>query len=182
MQFKNVDEILNKYGKYVVQQSRSNLTKDKKGGGDLYNSISYVIDKSQDDFLLEFLMEDYGDFVDKGVKGKTSTYPETSAALSKFQYGSGTGKKGGLTKALYNPETKKGWIKKKKFQWKDKKTGRFLSYESMSYLIARSIYNKGLKANLFFTKPFEAGLKRLPDDLSKAFVLDIEDGIILGTK
>jgi hypothetical protein len=182
MQFKNVDEILNKYGKYVVQQSRSNLTKDKKGGGDLYNSISYVIDKSQDDFLLEFLMEDYGDFVDKGVKGKTSTYPETSAALSKFQYGSGTGKKGGLTKALYNPETKKGWIKKKKFQWRDKKTGRFLSYESMSYLIARSIYNKGLKANLFFTKPFEAGLKRLPDDLSKAFVLDIEDGIILGTK
>jgi hypothetical protein len=182
MQFKNVDEILNKYGKYVVQQSRSNLTKDKKGGGDLYNSISYVIDKSQDDFLLEFLMEDYGDFVDKGVKGKTSTYPETSAALSKFQYGSGTGKKGGLTKALYNPETKKGWIKKKKFQWRDKKTGRFLSYESMSYLIARSIYNKGLKANLFFTKPFEAGLKRLPDDLSKAFVLDIENGIILGTK
>jgi len=182
MQFKNVDEILNKYGKYVVQQSKSNLTKDKKGGGDLYNSISYVIDKSQDDFLLEFLMEDYGDFVDKGVKGKTSTYPETSAALSKFQYGSGTGKKGGLTKALYNPETKKGWIKKKKFQWRDKKTGRFLSYESMSYLIARSIYNKGLKANLFFTKPFEAGLKRLPDDLSKAFVLDIEDGIILGTK
>ena len=182
MQFKNVDEILNKYGKYVVQQSKSNLTKDKKGGGDLYNSISYVIDKSQDDFLLEFLMEDYGDFVDKGVKGKTSTYPETSAALSKFQYGSGTGKKGGLTKALYNPETKKGWIKKKKFQWRDKKTGRFLSYESMSYLIARSIYNKGLKANLFFTKPFEAGLKRLPDDLSKAFILDIEDGIILGTK
>jgi len=182
MQFKNVDEILNKYGKYVVQQSKSNLTKDKKGGGDLYNSVSYVIDKSQDDFLLEFLMEDYGPFVDKGVKGKTSTYPETSAALSKFQYGSGTGQKGGLTKALYNPETKSGWIKKKKFQWRDKKTGRFLSYESMSYLIARSIYNKGLKANLFFTKPFEAGLKRLPDDLSKAFVLDIEDGIILGTK
>ena len=182
MQFKNVDEILNKYGKYVVQQSKSNLTKDKKGGGDLYNSVSYVINKSQDDFLLEFLMEDYGPFVDKGVKGKTSTYPETSAALSRFQYGSGTGKKGGLTKALYNPETKNGWIKKKKFQWRDKKTGRFLSYESMSYLIARSIYNKGLKANLFFTKPFEAGLKRLPNDLSKAFVLDIEDGIILGTK
>ena len=182
MQFKNVDEILNKYSKYVVQQSKSNLTKDKKGGGDLYIYVSFKIEKSQDDFLLEFLMEDYGAFVDKGVKGKTSTYPETSAALSKFQYGSGTGKKGGLTKALYNPKTKSGWIKKKKFQWRDKKTGRFLSYESMSYLIARSIYNKGLKANLFFTKPFEAGLKRLPDDLSKAFVLDIEDGIILGTK
>ena len=52
----------------------------------------------------------------------------------------------------------------------------------MSYLISRSIYNKGLKANLFFTKPFEAGLKRLPNDLIKAFDLDIEDAIILGIK
>ena len=175
MKFKNVDEIVTKYAKYVVQQSKSNLTKDKKGGGDLYNSVSYKIEKSQDDFLLDFLMEDYGAFVDRGVKGKTSTYPETSAALSKFQYGSGTGPKGGLTKGI------NAWLKKKRFQFRDKQ-GRFMSYESMTYLISRSIYNKGLKANLFFTKPFEAGLKRLPDDLIKGFALDIEDGIILGTK
>ena len=175
MKFKNVDDILNKYGKYVVQQSKSNLTKDKKGGGDLYNSVSYKIDKSQDDFLLDFLMEDYGAFVDRGVRGKTSTYPQTSAALSKFQYGSGTGLKGGLTKGI------NAWLKKKRFQFRDKK-GRFMSYDTMTYLIARSIYNKGLKANLFFTKPFEAGLKRLPDDLIKGFALDIEDAIILGTK
>ena len=175
MKFKNVDDIITKYAKYVVQQSKSNLTKDKKGSGDLYNSVSYKIEKSEDDFLLDFLMEDYGAFVDRGVKGKTSTYPQTSAALSKFQYGSGTGPKGGLTKGI------NAWLKKKRFQFRDKQ-GRFMSYQSMTYLIARSIYNKGLKANLFFTKPFEAGLKRLPDDLSKAFVLDIEDGIILGTK
>jgi len=175
MKFKNVDEIVTKYAKYVVQQSKSNLTKDKKGGGDLYNSVSYKIEKSQDDFLLDFLMEDYGAFVDRGVKGKTSTYPQTSAALSKFQYGSGTGPKGGLTKGI------NAWLKKKRFQFRDKQ-GRFMSYDSMTYLIARSIYNKGLKANLFFTKPFEAGLKRLPDDLIKGFALDIEDAIILGTK
>ena len=63
MKFKNVDEIVTKYAKYVVQQSKSNLTKDKKGGGNLYNSVSYKIEKSQDDFLLDFLMEDYGAFV-----------------------------------------------------------------------------------------------------------------------
>ncbi len=175
MKFKNVDEAINKFGKYVVQQSKSNLTKDKKGGGDLYNSVSYKVEKSQDDFLLEFLMEDYGAFVDKGVKGKTSTYPETSAALSKFQYGSGTGPKGGLTKGIAK------WVRKKRFQFRDKQ-GRFMSYDSMTYLISRSIYNKGLKANLFFTNPFEAGIKRLPDELIKGFALDIEDNIILGIK
>ena len=57
-----------------------------------------------------------------------------------------------------------------------------MSYESTAYIIARSIYNKGLKANLFFTQPFELGLGQLPKQLSDAFALDIEDGIILGTK
>ena len=187
MDFKNVDEILLSFAQYVIDASKENLKNDvnkygsNKAGGDLDNSLSYTFDKSQNQFLLDFLMEDYGVFVDKGVKGKTSKYPETAASLSQFQYGSGTGEKGGLTKALYNAETKKGWLKKKKFQWRDER-GRFMSYESMTYLIARSIYNKGLKANLFFTKPFEAGLKRLPNDLIKAFDLDIEDAIILGIK
>ena len=85
-----------------------------------------------------------------------------------------------MTKAIYNPITKTGWLKKKKFQWRDRKTGRFLSYETMSYLIARSIYQKGLKANLFFTEPFEKGLKDLPDEMLEAFSLDIETQIILG--
>ena len=110
-----------------------------------------------------------------GVKGKTSTYPQTSAALSKFQYGSGTGPKGGLTKGI------RKWLQKKRFQFRDKK-GRFMSYESMTFLISRSIYNKGLKANLFFTKPFEAGLRKFPEDLIMAYSLDIDNSIILGTK
>ena len=52
----------------------------------------------------------------------------------------------------------------------------------MTYLISRSIYNKGLKANLFFTTPFELGLQKLPKQLTDAFSLDIENAIILGTK
>ena len=175
MKFKNVDEVLNAFAERVIDNSKKNLVDDRKSFGDLYNTLSYTYEKEKDLFLIDFLMEDYGAFVDKGVRGKTSTYPETSAALSKYQYGSGTGQKGGLTKGINS------WLQKKRFQWRTK-DGRFMSYESMSYLIARSIYNKGLKANLFFTKPFEAGLKRLPDDLIKGFALDIEDAIILGSK
>ena len=174
--YKNLNGVLNEYAKYVIQQSKTNLTKDKKGNGDLYNSLSYDILVNNENFLVDFLMEDYGIFVDKGVKGKTSTYPETQAALSQFQYGSGTGIKGGLTRGI------RQWLGKKKFQWKDKKTGRFMSYESMTYIIARSIYNKGLKANLFFTRPFEKGLEKLPQELYNAFVDDVDSTIILGKK
>ena len=175
MDFKNVDEVLNAYAEYVVDSAKKNLVDERKSLGDLYKSVSYKYEKSQDLFLLDFLMEDYGAFVDKGVKGKTSTYPETSAALSQFQYGSGNFPKGGLRDGI------KGWLEKKRFQWRDKK-GKFMSYDTMTYLISRSIYNKGLKANLFFTTPFEAGLQNLPKQLTDAFSLDIENAIILGTK
>ena len=175
MDFKNVDEVLNAYAEYVVDSAKKNLVDERKSLGDLYKSVSYTFDKSQNLFLLDFLMEDYGVFVDKGVKGKTSTYPETKAALSQFQYGSGNFPKGGLTEGINE------WMKKKRFQWRDER-GRFMSYESMSYIIARSIYNKGLKANLFFTTPFELGLRNLPKQLTDAFSLDIENAIILGSK
>ena len=176
MEFKNVNDVLNGFAQYVVDSSRNNLTNDKKGGGDLFNSIKYTYEKSEDMFLLDFLMEDYGPFVDRGVKGLTSTYPETASAMSKFQYGSGTGPKNGLRDGI------KKWVAEKRFQFSDKKTGRFMSYESTAYIIARSIYNKGLKANLFFTQPFELGMRNLRKELQSAFSLDIENGIILGSK
>ena len=175
MDFKNVDEVLNAYAEYVVDSAKKNLVDERKSLGDLYKSVSYKYEKSQDLFLLDFLMEDYGTFVDKGVRGKKSTYPETAASLSQFQYGSGNFPKYGLRDGI------KGWLEKKRFQWRDKK-GKFMSYDTMTYLISRSIYNKGLKANLFFTTPFELGLQNLPKQLTDAFSLDIENAIILGSK
>lgn len=171
----NLQEVLDKFGKYVVQQSRSNLTKDGKGGGDLYNSLSYEVDVEDDAIMLSFSMEDYGKYVDRGVRGFTSTYPKTASAMSKFQYGSGTGKKGGLREGI------RKWLGKKRFQFKDKK-GRFMSYDTMTFLISRSIYNKGLEANLFFTTPLERGIDRLSDDALRSFALDVEQEIILGIK
>ena len=67
---KETYDYLNKFAKYVIQQSRSNLTKQgKKNQGALYNSLGSQIEVGKNSFVLTFLMEDYGDFVDKGVKG-----------------------------------------------------------------------------------------------------------------
>jgi hypothetical protein len=105
-------------------------------------------------------------FVDKGVKGKTSSL---KAPNSPFQFGSGTGKKGGLTQGI------KKWVRQKGFQFRDRKSGQFMSYDSTAYLITRSIFHKGIKPSLFFTKPFEAGYKKYIDvDLLKAFGQDVE--------
>ena len=109
-------------------------------------------------------MEEHGIYQDKGVKGKTSS---TKAPNSPFKFGSGTGKKGGLTNGIQK------WVKQKRFQFRDEQ-GRFMSYNSTAFLITRSIYNKGLKPSMFFTKPFEKAFDRLPDELVEAYGLDIE--------
>lgn len=165
-----MEKVLKRYASYVIQQAKANLTKDNKGGGDLYNSLTSKQGIDNEELFVDFFMENYGQFVDKGVKGKTSTYPETSRALSKFQYGSGRGPKGGLTKGIDN------WLLKKRFQWRDKQ-GKFMSYKSMRYIIVNSIYNKGLKANMFFSKPFDAGLEKFSNNLLMAFISDTENNL-----
>jgi hypothetical protein len=42
------------------------------------------------------------------------------------------------------------------------------------YAVRESVYHQGIKPSLFFTKPFEAAFKRLPDDLIEKFGLDAE--------
>jgi hypothetical protein len=167
----NLRDELNRFAKYVIQQSRSNLTKGRSPYGSyndtkkLYNSLRSEVNVSKNSFQLEFLMEDYGLFQDKGVKGKLSS---SKAPNSPYKFGSGTGKKGGLTDGINK------WVRRKKFQFRDKKTGRFMSYNSTAFLITRSIYNNGIKPSLFFTKPFRSAFERLPKEIFEAYALDVE--------
>jgi len=171
---KYLQDELNKFAKYVIQQSRSNLSKsDRNDTKALYNSLGYDIELTTKGAELGFNMEQYGKFQDKGVRGKSSS---AKAPNSPFRFGSGTGKKGGLTNSIDK------WVKRKGIQFRDKKTGRFLSYQSTAFLISRSIYQKGIKPSLFFTKPFVAAFKRLPDELVEAYSLGLEKDLIKLTK
>ena len=162
-----VEKTIRKFRDYVIQQSRSNLSKSGKNNSkELYNSLKGEVVTENGYTIVGFQMADYGTFVDLGVKGKTSS---NKAPNSPYKFGSSTGRKGGLTKGINQ------WVKQKGFQFRDRKSGKFLSYDSTAYLITRSIFHKGIKPSLFFTKPFEAGYKKYIDvDLLKAFGQDIE--------
>jgi hypothetical protein len=160
-------EELNRFGKYVVSQSRANLTRgDKNVNKDLWKSLKYDVDVHKNSFTLSIEMLEYGLFQDKGVRGKTSS---TKAPQSPYKFGRGTGVKGGLTRGIDK------WVRARRFQFRDKDTGRFMSYKSTAFLITRSIYNKGIKPSLFFTKPFEKAFKNLNKDLLEAYKLDVEN-------
>lgn len=161
---------LEKFGKYVVQQSKSNLSKKKKKDtSNLYNGIKFEVTKEKDSTTLSFdfgTANDYWQFVDKGVKGVSSS---AKAPNSPFKFGTGTGKSGGLTKGI------NGWVARKRIQFQDRKTKQFLSYKATAFLIIRSIWNKGLETTNFFTKPFEQAFKRVPDDIYAAYALEVEE-------
>lgn len=158
---KNVEESLNKFAKYVVQQSRSNLTKNKKNvSKSLYNSIDYNLNVSPNSFSLSFIMDEYGMYQDKGVSGKKKKYN------TPFRY----------TNKMPPIKPLADWAKFKNIRLRNEK-GQYSkgSYQTIGFLIARSIFNKGIKPSLFFTKPFEASFKNLPNEVVEAFNLDIKD-------
>ena len=162
-----VEKTILKFRNYVIQQARSNLTKgDKNVTKKLYNSIKGEILTENGFSIVGFIMDEHGSYQDKGVKGKTSS---AKAPNSPYKFGSGTGKKGGLTQGINK------WVRARGFQFRDRKSGKFMSYEATAYLITRSVFHKGIKPSLFFTKPFEAGYKKYIDvDLMKAFGQDLE--------
>jgi len=162
---KNTRDSLNKFAKYVIQQARTNLSKKKKNASsDLYGSLGYDLKVSPNSFNLEFYMLPYGEFVDQGVKGKTSSY--TTSRNSPFFFKS--------KRPPMQPLME--WAKKRNIRLRDEK-GKYKkgNYRTIGFMLQNSIYNKGIKASLFFTKPFENSFKNLPDELIERFGLDIDD-------
>jgi len=166
------NQVLEKYARYVIQQSRSNLTKAGKGRGKLYDSLEYFIQ----DTRVTFKSEEYGVFVDKGVKGKDPSKVSPNAKIkgqqapnSKYRFGSGKSNKTFKDFA----RNMSVWAKSKNIRFRDEK-GRFAKggYKSLGYVIASNIYNRGIRPTMFFTKPFEAGIVKYSDEMIEAIFND----------
>ena len=156
---KNVQEELNRFAKYVISQSRANLTRDKKNASkELWKSLDSEIKVSKNSFQLSFLMEDYGVFQDKGVSGTEKKYN------TPFKY---TNKKPPASAFSQ-------WVIRKGLKGTRDEKGRFVSRKGLQFAIANTVFRKGIKPSLFFTKPFEKAFKNLDKDLIEAYKLDVE--------
>ena len=165
-----VQKELELFKKRVIQQAKSNLTKmGKNSTGALHKGLKGDVTVFKTgNFALEFDFGKYGEFQDKGVSGKKKKYNTPFSYKSKM------------------PPSKvfEQWVKNKGIKGRDKK-GRFITTKSLTFLIARGIFNNGIKPSLFFTKPFENEYKKLSDELVTAFGLDIDEFLkytVNGTK
>ena len=167
---------LNKFAKYVIQQSRSNLSKRKKNASkELYNSLGYQVSQSAQTTSVAFEMADYGKFQDRGVRGANAYYADANTSGSPYAFKSKGGKRG--LKGMPPPKAFDKWIVRKGIKGSRDKSGKFIPRKTLQFLIAKSIFDKGIKASMFFTKPFEAAFKRLPDELVEAYSIGLEKQI-----
>jgi len=160
MQLKETQKALNAFGKYVVQQSRTNLTKGKKNVSKrLYDSIDYEVLDGAKAVSVVFRMEDYGKYQDLGVSGVKKKYNTPYSYTTKM------------------PPTRvfSDWVVRKGLEGIRDDKGRFIKRKSLQYIIARSVYMKGIKPSLFFTKPFEKAFERLPQELQEKFGIDLQN-------
>lgn len=152
------EQALEKYSKYVIQQSRANLTrKGNKASGKLYQSLGYQVKAPK----VKFESLEYGTYLDKGVRGAESYYADQATSGSPFKY----------TNKMPPPKAFDKWSIRKGIAPRDKE-GRFINRKSLNYLIARSIYKKGIRATMFFTKPFERGLDLYGDEIVAGYIED----------
>ena len=172
-----VQKELERFRDYVIKEARTNLTRNKKNNSKgLYQSLKGNVKAMPNSFYMDFEMNDYGKFQDKGVKGKDPSKVSKNARIKgqqapnspyKFGSGSASGQWGMFVSNIQK------WAQKRNIRLRDDK-GKYKKggYSTIAQIIAGNIYNRGIKPSLFFTKPFEAAFKRLPDELVEKFGLD----------
>ena len=174
MQLEKVNKTIQMFRDYVIKESKDNLNRSKHNNTKgLYNSIKGEIVTEDKYTIVGFSMDNYGMFVDKGVKGADPSKVSKNAKITGQQAPDSP-----FSFKSKRPPSKflEDWAKKKNIRLRDEK-GRFKqgSYKTIGMIIAKNIWARGIKPSLFFTKPFEAGYKKYIEvDLIKAFGQDID--------
>ena len=162
-------EALQEFEQRVVQASKDNLKKQKKDStGKLSNSIKGEVKVMPNSIRMFFQMEEYGFYQDRGVNGI-----RTVRSDREFSF-----KKGVPSREML--KSLDVWIRRKgikAFTPRNKK-GQFTSRKSLKFMLARSIFNKGIKPSMFFTKPFESAFQKLPNELIEKYGLDMENLLV----
>ncbi len=161
-------ETITKFKDYLVKASKANLLRGNGGrfsgkrNGELFKSIKGKINKKYNRGIsgrfaggsnmpsLTISMKKYGEFVDEGVKGA-----KDNQVSSKSPYRFSGSKK------TVPVDKIKGWCSR-----------RGLS-EKLAYVIAKSVYEKGIKRSEFLIRPLTKRFPRFVDEYTSAVSLDI---------
>tara|TARA_R100000664_G_scaffold12946_1_gene20782 strand:- start:12902 stop:13426 length:525 start_codon:yes stop_codon:yes gene_type:complete len=166
---RKVFKYLNSVGAKVVKDAKANLS-NKSSSGSLRESIGYDVVKKEEGYSLMFTMAEHGEYIDKGVSGKKVARFYTDLSGSKKQMS-------GYTNKMPPPSALDKWIVRKGLEGVRNEKGQFIPRKSLQFLIARSIYFKGIQGISFFTKPLGEHLGDVPYDIFQYMMQEFKENI-----
>ena len=162
-----VAQVMRDYGSQIDSYAQAVLEREGKNAtGYLSSSIRHEVSMQGDNVVITWpTLAPYADFVERGVQGSLTS---RLAPNSPYKFGSGSGPVGGLKPAI------RQWITDKPIkQWKDLKTGRFLSYNSMARLISRKVYLHGIAPTPFLRPAMREVFTLYKQRLEEAYAGDV---------
>tara|TARA_R110000787_G_scaffold38050_4_gene96155 strand:- start:5932 stop:6543 length:612 start_codon:yes stop_codon:yes gene_type:complete len=158
-------------GRDMVRAARHYLDKEKKNAtGNLRKSVGYEYSVDKDNnVLIGFTFDDagYWQYVEYGVGGVIKG-PENKAPDSPFQFGTRTGREGGLRGAIDR------WVISKKLPGFRDAKGRFVPRKTQVQRISRKIYLYGIEPTPFASDSLDSVFTKYRNRLATAWTKDIE--------
>lgn len=149
MEFKNVVQFLNDFGKELADKNKRNLVNDDAvASGKLLNSIRYIFNKNNTSFEISMEMAEYWKYVENGRK--SGKFPPISAIME--------------------------WVKVKRVIPRPY-NGKLPTENQLAFLIARSISKKGIRPRPIFNDSLDDVMNDFENGLEDAFTKDIENEI-----
>lgn len=147
--FPNLIEVLDAYGKTLVERYREGLVDgDHIATKNLYNSVKTEVTYRGQSFLVEFTMPYYGEYLEQGTKPHFPPIEDIAK-----------------------------WIRAKKIVPRRDDQGRLPTERQLSYLIARKISEDGTKRTGIFEKANALTYNEWNKLIDEAIVMDINNNL-----
>lgn len=163
------------YSKEVIEAAQNNLDAEKKQStGNLQSSLTFRSLTQGQKLVIEFLGADYLKFVDQGVQGSDSA--KSVNRTSPFRYKNKMPPAKIIEKWILqnNVKARAADVSRYGARGGERSIRGNVSNKTLSFLIARSIKQRGLKATGFWTKAWDATFKDFNQQMAKALGADIQ--------
>lgn len=154
-EFKHTMKALSDFGQFIVDNYKSQLEAEHMNNGELYKTISYSVSTVNSGWVISVSLADYWKYIENGRRAGAKMPP---------------------LPAIEN------WIRVKQIipHSMTLKSGKTVipTIPQLSFLIARSISQRGIPPKPLFKNSFEAAKKQFIEVIKEAITQDIKENLI----
>lgn len=149
--FENLTSVLNDFGKFLVEEYKDNLIlEDVNASDNLYNSVTYMVERNDKTFEVKLSLADYWVYVEKGRRAG-GKFPPVSAI--------------------------ERWIEVKPVLPRPMSNGKLPTNKQLAYLIGRKIAIEGISPKPLLQRSVDDVWNNMREFISEALAKDLQKEI-----